>query len=96
MPRDAPSILSGEWINDHVSNVLDRIEGLIEHLVFEGLLSSGYAPMETPITRDVAKRLTPDQLQGVLELLPEEDKPEVMELVGEEARKQLDKSEEKG
>ena len=67
MPRDAPSMLSAEWTNRRVTNVLTRIDGILNHLLFEGLLSSGYLPLEQPIDKDLLRRLTPEQLIALIQ-----------------------------
>ena len=74
MPHETPSLLSASWVNERVDNVLDRVDSLLDRIIFEGLLSSGYAPLSEPITKDLIKRMTPQQVIAVLGALktPEE------------------------
>lgn len=60
-------MLSAFWINERVTNVLERIDGMLDHLLYEGLLSSGYLPLEQPIDADLLRRLTPEQLIALIQ-----------------------------
>ena len=60
-------MLSAEWINDRVDNVLDRLEEIMDHLIDDGLLVSGYMPFETPLTPALLRRMTPEQVQMLLD-----------------------------
>ena len=60
-------ILSAEWINQRISNVLDRVYVMLDHIVDEGLVSSGYLPLEQPIDKEFLTRLTEDQAVALIE-----------------------------
>ena len=66
MPQSGVSLLSAECINTRLNNVLDQAESILVHLLVDGLLSSGYLPFEEPLTEADVKRMTPDQLMGLL------------------------------
>lgn len=61
-----PGLLSGEWINKRVGNVMTQMEGIVDHL-FDGLLSSGYLPFEEPVTPELVDKMTQLQFEGMLE-----------------------------
>lgn len=63
-------MLSAEWLNFHIDNVMNRVDGLLEHIIYEGLLASGYFPFEKPVSKDMLKRMTPEQLEGYIQSLP--------------------------
>lgn len=61
------SILSAEWINERLERVIDRAEKIIvQRLLDEGLLSSGYAPGEVPVDRKLLERMTPEEVKALL------------------------------
>jgi hypothetical protein len=64
------NILSGEWQNERINNVLDRIEKIIDRLLLEGLLSSGFLVLEPPMTVEFVSKLTPKQFGSILNTLP--------------------------
>ena len=67
---DGVSVLSGAWINERIRNVQKRVEELIDVLYVSGLFSSEYLPMETPLTAELALKLTPDQFRMLLDATP--------------------------
>lgn len=71
MPAASQSLLSAEWINERVANVLRRIDILIERLLYDGLLSSGYLPLEVPPTKELLRRMQPEQLASFVSSLPD-------------------------
>ena len=60
------SILSGEWINARVDNVLNDALEILDHILVEGLLSSDYFPFEKPVTPEMIRRMTDQQLGEAL------------------------------
>ena len=68
-PGDIP-LLSAEWINQRVENVLDRLEEIFDHLIEDGLLVSGFLPFETPLTAQTIRRMLPTQIQDLLDTAP--------------------------
>ena len=61
-------LLSAEWMNERIKNVLDQTEQIIDRILLDGLLSSGYMVFEQPIDDpEFIKKLTPDQFQGLLD-----------------------------
>ena len=60
------SLLSGEWINTRVDNVVDDAIRILDHVLVEGLLSSGYFPFEQPVTPEMVRRMTEEQLGEAL------------------------------
>ena len=50
-------MLSAPWVNDRVDNVMDRLEELMDHLIDDGLLSSGYLPFEEPRTAKIERKV---------------------------------------
>ena len=66
MAKSEATLLSAIWINERIKNVLDQAEAIIKHLLEDGLLASGYAPLEEPLTAADIKRMTPDQLLALL------------------------------
>lgn len=52
-------------MNQRVDHVLDRLEGLLDHLIDDGWLESGFLPFEVPNTPKLQRkmlRLMEDQL----------------------------------
>ncbi len=72
------SYLSAEWINARLSSVMARVERLIEAILEDGLLSSGYPPGEMPLTDSALKSMSPEQVQLLLESLPTEEEKLVL------------------
>ena len=66
----ASSFLSAEWINSRLDSVLDRVDRLLDRLIDQGLLSSGYPPGETPLTDAMLRRMTPDEIRTLIQSLP--------------------------
>ena len=67
---DSASILSAEWINQRVVNVLDQIDAILDRVLFDGLLSSGYLPLEQPVTKAMLRKMPPEQIIALLAALP--------------------------
>lgn len=61
-----PSILSGAWVNERVENVLTITNRLLDRILFEGLLSSGYAPLEKPLDEDLLRKMTAEEVSNLL------------------------------
>jgi len=73
--REGDSILSAAWLNARILNAMDRMEELMDRILYQGLLSSGYLPLESPVTKDMLARMTPEQVQAAalsMETLPEQ------------------------
>ena len=61
-------ILSAEWMNERVINVLDQIEQITDRILLDGLLSSGYMVLEQPLDDpEFISKLTPEQFEGILD-----------------------------
>ena len=67
--QHTPSILSAEWTNQRLLNVLDKIDTILDR-IYEGFLSSGYLPLEQPITKALLAKMTPEQVLTILSSLP--------------------------
>ncbi len=68
--RGALSFLAGDWVNERLFNVADKADEILERIIDFGLLSSGFAPFETPITTDMLLRMTPDQFRAFYDTIP--------------------------
>ena len=78
-PGDIP-LLSAEWINARVDNVLDRLEDIFDHLIEDGLMVDGYLPFETPLTPATIRRMLPEQVQELIDTAPSiEDKAAILQ-----------------
>lgn len=76
MPQEAPSPLSGEWINDRIIAVIEKItkkDGLLDHLLDDRLLSSDYLPMEVPLDGTLLRRMQDGQVEGMLQGISQEE-----------------------
>lgn len=65
--KEAPNILSGAWINQRVENVLAQVEEIVDQLLVDGLVSSGYLPLEAPIDKQLVRRMTREQFAKIME-----------------------------
>ena len=54
------SLLSAEWINARIGNVVDRAILIMEEIIRD-TVSSGYLFLESPTDADFMKKLTPEQ-----------------------------------
>ena len=57
----SPAILSAEWINKAVLHVWEDIDRITDRILYQGVLSSGYLPLEQPIDMEIVDKLTPEQ-----------------------------------
>ena len=71
-------ILSAEWINERVKNVLDRVYIMLDHIVDEGLMSSGFLPLEEPIDVEFLSKLTEQQAAALIEMEKNPESKEVL------------------
>lgn len=63
--------LSAEWINARIMNVRAQARKiLLERIIRDGLLSSGYKPFQFPITDEMLMRMTPEQAQRLIDAQP--------------------------
>ena len=69
MAREPAALLSSEWINARTENVLDMTMAIVSHLI-DQLTSSGYWPLESPVTPADLGKMTPDQLQDYIAGIP--------------------------
>lgn len=70
-PRHNTKYLSAEWINARILNVRKQARKiLLQRIIAEGLLSSGYKPFQFPITDDMLMRMTPEQAQQLIDTQP--------------------------
>ena len=63
------SLLSAEWINARMDSVLDRMQGLFDRIIDEGILSSGYFPFEEPLDASLLPKMTEKQINDVFNLV---------------------------
>lgn len=71
MRDGSTSYLSAEWVNERILNVRNRIRKLlIQRIINNGLLSSGYKPFQSPITPEILAKMTPEQAQMLINSLP--------------------------
>jgi len=85
-------ILSAEWMNESIKNVLDQVEDITDRILLDGLLASGYMVFEQPIDDpEFIKRLTPEQFQSILDtqVTIEEKSNLVKGLIGSESERIL-------
>ena len=83
MAEVSPSILSAEWINQRFTNVMDRVDQIVDRLLIDGIFSSGYGPLEQPITKAILRKMRPDQLLMYLaSLQTPEERVAVLEMLG--------------
>jgi hypothetical protein len=76
MPKDAPSPLSGEWINDRIIAVVKMItdeDGILDHIIDDRLTSSGYLPMEVQLDATLLRRVLDQQVEALLKSIPNEE-----------------------
>ncbi len=82
MPKSA-SLLSAEWINQRIENVIERVDKLLDRILEEGLLSSGYLPLEKPLTKELLMKMTPQQVLALLDSYQTpEERIEVLRTMG--------------
>ena len=63
------SYLSGEWINERVVNVTKKVNSLLDRLIDDGLLGSGYFPFDQPITNEMLQRMSPEEFRALYDSL---------------------------
>ena len=77
------SILSAEWVNERLENVLDHVDVLLDRILTEGFLSSGYLPLEKPLTKELLMKMTPEQVMAMMgSLETPEERLKIMEMMG--------------
>jgi len=81
MPREADSMLSAAWINARIENVLTQVEVIYNRLLYDGLLSSGHLPLETPITPKLLRRLSPVQVVQMLVSTPPAQRQRILDML---------------
>jgi len=59
----ALNYLTGEWINARISAVTERVNMLLDRLIDDGLLGSGYFPFETPVTDEMLSKMSPEDFR---------------------------------
>jgi hypothetical protein len=65
--KESTNVLSGEWINARVDNVLDQVEEIIDHLLVDGVLSSGFPPLAKQVDKQLVRRMTKEQFAKIME-----------------------------
>ena len=65
--KENTNILSSEWINTRVDNVLDSVEEIIDQLLVEGILSDGLTPLAKPVDKQLVRRMTKEQFAKIME-----------------------------
>lgn len=63
------SFLNAEWINTRVENITAKVNALLDRLIDDGLLGSGYFPFDTPITDEMLKKMTPEQFRALYDTM---------------------------
>jgi hypothetical protein len=63
------SFLNAEWINKRVVNVQMKANALLDRLIDDGLLGSGYPPFEVPVTDEMLAKMTPAQFRTYYDTL---------------------------
>ena len=65
--KENTNILSAEWINQRVENVLAQVEEIVDQLLVEGLLSSGFPPLAKQVDKQLVRRMTREQFAKIME-----------------------------
>lgn len=80
---DSPlSFLNAEWINDRIVNVQNRVNALLDRLIDDGLLGSGYFPFDMPVTDAMLAKMTPKQFRALYDSMTDlEQKSHLLERV---------------
>lgn len=63
------SFLNAEWINARVSNVTAKVNALLDRLIDDGLLGSGYFPFDTPVTDEMLVKMGPEQFRALYDTM---------------------------
>ena len=66
------SLLSSTWMNARVRNIEGWVERLVDRILLEGIISTGFLPFEEPITKAHLKRMTPEQFDSVIQQVTDE------------------------
>lgn len=66
----ALSFLNGEFINEHMMNVFERVSAIVDRLFDRGLLASGYLPFEMPVSDEMLQKMTPEQFRQFYDTQP--------------------------
>lgn len=64
------SFLNAEWVNKRTLNVARRVNELLDRIIDDGLLGSGYPPFEMPVTDDMLGKMTPDRFRALIDSMP--------------------------
>lgn len=62
------AFLNAFWINARITNVTTRINYLLDRLIDEGLLGSGYPPFETPVTDEMLQKMSPEEFRQLYDV----------------------------
>lgn len=81
--KTTDNLLSADFLNSVVLKVLHDVDEILDRIILEGLLSTGYAPMEMPTNKDVVRRLTPEQIPQIMETLDPPEQQALMKMVQE-------------
>ena len=65
-PKDDPSILGAEWVNQRFLVVLDGVYQLIDRMLTT-IYEEGFGPLEQPITDVDIKKMTSEAFQQVVD-----------------------------
>lgn len=66
------SFINAEWINDRMARVVEHVNSLLDRLIDDGLLGSGYPPFETPVTDEMLMKMTPAQFRTLYDSVADE------------------------
>jgi hypothetical protein len=66
------SFINAEWINQRISRVAEHVNALLDRLIDDGLLGSGYPPFETPVTDEMLMKMTPEQFRTLYDSVADE------------------------
>ncbi|KKM16465.1 hypothetical protein LCGC14_1685560 [marine sediment metagenome] len=82
---ESPSLLSAEWINQRILHVWGDIDRITDRIMYQGVLSSGYLPLEQPIDMEIVDKLTPEQFFQAREGLQSPPEQEILDQMMQES-----------
>lgn len=68
----ALSYLNADWVNKQVILVAQQCTDILDSII-GGLLASGYAPFESPVTDEMLQKMTPEQFRTYYDTVPLEE-----------------------
>lgn len=64
--------LNADWINQQVVAVATEVTKILDSII-DGMLATGYAPFESPVTDDMLSKMTPEQFRTFYDTVPTEE-----------------------